>query len=63
MEVMVATCIRNKHKHQHFEYQGFSRTYIDELVQERCNSSALAMELRLSCINPSIFAYNAHSFQ
>ena len=22
------------------------------LVQERCNSSALAMELRLSCINP-----------
>ena len=26
---------------------------IDGLVQERCNSSALAMELRLSCINPS----------
>ena len=25
---------------------------IDRLVQERCNSSALAMELRLSCINP-----------
>ena len=24
------------------------------LVQERCNSSALAMELRLSCTNPSI---------
>ena len=23
----------------------------DGLVQERCNSSALAMELRLSCIN------------
>ena len=26
---------------------------IDELVQGRCNSSALAMELRLSCTNPS----------
>ena len=25
----------------------------DELVQERCNSSALAMELCLSCSNPS----------
>ena len=28
--------------------------YIDELVQERGNSSALAMELRLSCTNTSI---------
>ena len=28
-------------------------TLKDELVQERCNSSALAMELHLSCINPS----------
>ena len=28
--------------------------YIDGLVQERRNSSALAMELRLSCTNPSI---------
>ena len=28
--------------------------YIDGLVQERRNSIALAMELRLSCINPSI---------
>ena len=26
---------------------------IDGLMQERCNSSALAMELRISCINPS----------
>ena len=26
---------------------------IDGLVQERRNSSALAMELRLSCTNPS----------
>ena len=29
-----------------WEYQ------IDGLMQERCNSSVLAMELRLSCINP-----------
>ena len=28
--------------------------HIDGLVQERHNSSALAMELCLSCINPSI---------
>ena len=27
---------------------------IDGLMQERRNSSALAMELRLPCINPSI---------
>ena len=27
---------------------------VDGLVQERRNSSALAMELRLSCINPSV---------
>ena len=28
---------------------------VDELVQERRNSSALAMELRLSCTKPSIY--------
>ena len=33
---------------------GESGDYIDGLVQERCNPSALAMELRLCCINPSI---------
>ena len=27
---------------------------IDGLLQEKCNSGALAMELHLSCINPSI---------
>ena len=31
-------------------------SYIDGLVQVRRNSSALAMELCLSCINPSIYA-------
>ena len=28
-------------------------SHIDGLVQERCDSSVLSMELRLSCINPS----------
>ena len=32
--------------------------YIDGLVQEWRNSSALAMELRLSCTNPSMSSYN-----
>ena len=32
----------------------FLRGHIDELLQERRNSSALAMELRLPCSNPSI---------
>ena len=31
--------------------------HIDGLVQERCNFSALAMELRLSCTNPSIWCW------
>ena len=30
--------------------------YISGLVQERCNSNALAMELRLSCVNPLTWA-------
>ena len=37
--------------------------YINGLMQERRNSSALALELRLSCINPSIcicFLYKNH---
>ena len=29
----------------------YSQSHIGGLVEERCNSSALAMELRLSCIN------------
>ena len=36
-----------------------SYIHIDGLVQERCNSSALAMELRLSCTNPSISSWDA----
>ena len=30
--------------------------HIDGLMQERRNSSALAVELRLSCTNPSVSA-------
>ena len=33
-----------------------STKHIDGLVQERRNSSVLAMELRISCINPSIWS-------
>ena len=35
--------------------QDIFREYIDGLVQERRNLSALAMELRLSFTNPSIY--------
>ena len=35
-----------------FKHLKFERIQFNVLVQERCNSSALAMELRLSCINP-----------
>ena len=35
--------------------------YFDGLVQQRRNSSALAMELRLSCTNPSIWS-QGHEF-
>ena len=37
--------------------------FFDGLMQERCNSSALAMELRLSCSNPSIYALNKISLK
>ena len=34
--------------------QNDTEYYFDGLVQEKRNPSALAMELRLSCTNPSI---------
>ena len=34
------------------------RGNIDGLVQQRCNSIALAVELRLSCTNPSIYSWH-----
>ena len=37
-------------------YESHSK-HIDGLVQERRNSSALAMELRLACTNPSIYCF------
>ena len=40
----------------HLDIQMVLNHHIDGLVQERRNSSALAMELRLSCTNPSICA-------
>ena len=53
--------ILDNHKGR-FQLPGFSQgqgemiqnANIDGLVQERCNSSALAMELHLSCTNPLI---------
>ena len=36
-------------------YSGIPYLDIDGLVQERCNSSALAMELRPFCTNPMIW--------
>ena len=35
--------------------------YFDGFVQERRNSSALAIELRLSCINPSTYQMHIYS--
>ena len=35
-----------------------ARVYIDGLVQERRNSIAKALDLHLSCTNPSILAVN-----
>ena len=37
--------------HSHVIYMGLNQIY--GLVQERCNSIALAMELHLSCTSPS----------
>ena len=42
-------------------YTGVPLYHIDGLVQERRNSSALAMELCLSCTNPSICKFCAKS--
>ena len=36
--------------------------YIDGLVHERRNPSALAMELRISCTNPSVSEFKSFIF-
>ena len=50
-----------------FSFHHRLKHYIDGLVQERRNSSALAMELRFSCTNPSIYnarlSFTAATFQ
>ena len=38
----------------------FELWHIDGLVQDRRDSSALAMEIRRPCINSSIYAYHYH---
>ena len=53
---------------QPFLFRLKQEEHIDGLVQERRNSSALAMELRLSCINPSIWfhmvtSWHGHTFR
>ena len=52
-------CLLGGHllRHGDINKQDVKRTYIDGLVHERCNSSALSMELRLSYINPLIYTW------
>ena len=44
-----------RHLIRYLKVSNLNTKHIDRLVQERCNSSALALELRLSCTNPSIW--------
>ena len=54
-----STTLTRKHTNEEWGHQNEDPpwSYFDGLVQERCNSSALAMELHLSCRNPSIFSH------
>ena len=53
-----ALCLRMAwHSQKLVMYPIYSVHHFDGLVQERGNSSALAMELRLSFTNPSIWCY------
>ena len=40
-----------------------NKSYIDGLMHERRYSRAFAMELRLSCINPSIYSFPSKPMQ
>ena len=52
---IVSNHFSNPEWYGQIDHMNLTRTdYIDGLVQERCNSSALAMELCLSCTNPLI---------
>ena len=52
----------NREAYRDNDCQNKERNHINRLVKERLNSSALAMELRLSCANPSI-RYMCFGFQ
>ena len=43
---------------QFIQIDGLIQDYLDGLVQERHNSTANALQLRLSCSNPSIWWIN-----
>ena len=65
---LARVCLQGSRVHGQNAGFAISPFYIDGLVQEWRNSSALAMELRLSCINPLIYAvvkmliYTAYGF-
>ena len=48
-------CVYTVHTKHTYDSRYGMHQYIDGLAQERRNSSALAMELRLSCTKPSIW--------
>ena len=52
----ILTRLRLNYYMSHFAWPKNHGHYIDGLVQERRNSIANALELRLSCTNPSIYA-------
>ena len=43
-----------------YDLDKYDRIHVDGLVQEWRNSSALAMELRLFCTNPSMYFWQVH---
>ena len=55
-------CNKDLVRKKHRLYLTMWYPYVDGLVQDRCNSSAVVMELRLSCTNPTIFALTCNLF-
>ena len=54
-------CVVNACDRIHSQLLNFLVTIVDGLVQERCNSTALAMELSLSCTNPSLSSWDSRN--
>ena len=55
-DVIILTQRPLVHHHTYYHYcHCYRHCHLDGLVQERCSSMANALELRLSCTNPSIF--------